>query len=271
LTGPAGADGPQGPAGADGPQGPQGFTGPEGPQGPAGPAGPLDILTDVTAASDTPAGKVLGTTAVGAWGPVDPTAPSYARLPWGTSLDDVVGPTYQRGFYFVQDAGSRPAGAGAHGHVQLITDDSGWNNSQVYTDPETNKKWERHRPFLAQWGAWVQTYPVGLDPAAVAWNGSWFRDYGDPFDPCRVVRVGRVVELTGLAFMFNATPFPAGGVMGAIPAGFRPAGMVILMTAYNNGAGWVRVNIASDGNMTSEMAIPAGVFIPLHHTWIAAP
>jgi hypothetical protein len=41
-------------------------------QGPPGPAGPLDILTDVVAPVDTPAGKVLGTTATGQWGPVDP-------------------------------------------------------------------------------------------------------------------------------------------------------------------------------------------------------
>jgi hypothetical protein len=30
----------------------------------------LDILTDVDAPADTPAGKVLGTTAAGAWGPL---------------------------------------------------------------------------------------------------------------------------------------------------------------------------------------------------------
>jgi hypothetical protein len=51
-----------------GPQGQQGI------QGLPGPAGPLDILTDVTAPSSTPAGKVLGTTATGQWGPVDPPA-----------------------------------------------------------------------------------------------------------------------------------------------------------------------------------------------------
>jgi hypothetical protein len=33
---------------------------------------PLDALADVSAPADTPAGKVLGTTATGAWGPVDP-------------------------------------------------------------------------------------------------------------------------------------------------------------------------------------------------------
>jgi hypothetical protein len=33
---------------------------------------PLDALADVTAPADTPTGKVLGTTATGAWGPVDP-------------------------------------------------------------------------------------------------------------------------------------------------------------------------------------------------------
>jgi hypothetical protein len=31
----------------------------------------LDQVGDVTAPANTPAGKVLGTTAVGAWGPVD--------------------------------------------------------------------------------------------------------------------------------------------------------------------------------------------------------
>jgi hypothetical protein len=39
-------------------------------QGPPGPAGPLDMLTDVTAPADTQAGLTLGTTGVGAWGPV---------------------------------------------------------------------------------------------------------------------------------------------------------------------------------------------------------
>jgi hypothetical protein len=43
-------------------------------QAPAGGALALDGLTDVTADPTTPAGKVLGTTATGAWGPVD--APS---------------------------------------------------------------------------------------------------------------------------------------------------------------------------------------------------
>jgi hypothetical protein len=37
-------------------------------------AQPLDWLTDVTAPATTPAGKVLGTTAVGQWGPIDPPA-----------------------------------------------------------------------------------------------------------------------------------------------------------------------------------------------------
>jgi hypothetical protein len=36
----------------------------------------LDALKDVTAPASTPAGKVLGTTGVGAWGPVDPPASS---------------------------------------------------------------------------------------------------------------------------------------------------------------------------------------------------
>jgi len=71
---PPGPAGPAGPAGAKGDKGDPGAAGPAGPTGPAGPAGPLDILTDVTAPSTTPAGKVLGTTATGQWGPVDPPA-----------------------------------------------------------------------------------------------------------------------------------------------------------------------------------------------------
>jgi hypothetical protein len=43
----------------------------------------LDDLTDVTAPTDTAAGKVLGTTAVGEWGPVDVPA----ELPAHTSFD----------------------------------------------------------------------------------------------------------------------------------------------------------------------------------------
>jgi hypothetical protein len=39
----------------------------------------LDALTDVTAPADTPTGKMLGTTAVGTWGPVD--APTGGGVP----------------------------------------------------------------------------------------------------------------------------------------------------------------------------------------------
>jgi hypothetical protein len=42
--------------------------------GGGGGASILDDLTDVSAPADTPAGKVLGTTAEGVWGPVDPPA-----------------------------------------------------------------------------------------------------------------------------------------------------------------------------------------------------
>lgn len=55
--------------GDPGPQGPQG---PPGQDGAPGGFGPLDDLQDVTAPASTPAGKLLGTTAIGKWGPVDP-------------------------------------------------------------------------------------------------------------------------------------------------------------------------------------------------------
>jgi hypothetical protein len=90
IQGPPGNDGAQGPKGDTGEQGPtglqgiQGVPGADGATGPAGPAGPLDILTDVTAPADTPPGKVLGTTAEGAWGPIDPPV---SGMPVGMGFD----------------------------------------------------------------------------------------------------------------------------------------------------------------------------------------
>jgi hypothetical protein len=51
----------------------------------------LDQLGDVSAPADTPAGKVLGTTATGAWGPIDAPSPTGRRkatitVPAGTEI-----------------------------------------------------------------------------------------------------------------------------------------------------------------------------------------
>jgi hypothetical protein len=43
----------------------------------------LNQLSDVTAPATTEAGKLLGTTATGAWGPVDPPAPPQSHPSWG--------------------------------------------------------------------------------------------------------------------------------------------------------------------------------------------
>lgn len=66
--------------GDKGDPGEAGSQGPKGDQGDPGPAGPLDILTDVAAPANTPVGKVLGTTATGQWGPVDPPEGMEAAL-----------------------------------------------------------------------------------------------------------------------------------------------------------------------------------------------
>lgn len=50
----------------------KGDKGDDGDPGPPGGFGPLDQLSDVAAPSDTPVGKVLGTTDIGLWGPIDP-------------------------------------------------------------------------------------------------------------------------------------------------------------------------------------------------------
>jgi hypothetical protein len=81
IKGDPGDPGPPGADGATGPAGPKGDAGDPGPTGPAGPVGPLDTLTDVSAPANTPAGKVLGTTGTGAWGPVDPPASGLDLAP----------------------------------------------------------------------------------------------------------------------------------------------------------------------------------------------
>lgn len=48
-------------------------------RGPEGPAVPLDGLTDVTAPANTVAGKLLGTTATGQWGPVDAPTTGWGK------------------------------------------------------------------------------------------------------------------------------------------------------------------------------------------------
>jgi len=57
-------------------KGEKGDTGPQGPPGQDGVAGSLNQLSDVTVAPDTPVGKFLGTTGVGAWGEVDALTPA---------------------------------------------------------------------------------------------------------------------------------------------------------------------------------------------------
>jgi hypothetical protein len=59
----------------------QGDKGDQGPPGPPGDAFPVDGLTDVSNAVDTPAGKILGTTATGAWEPVDPPVGDVTEAP----------------------------------------------------------------------------------------------------------------------------------------------------------------------------------------------
>jgi hypothetical protein len=55
-----------------GQKGEKGDKGDKGDQGVPGGFGPLDQLTDVSAPANTPVNKVLGTTAIGTWGPIDP-------------------------------------------------------------------------------------------------------------------------------------------------------------------------------------------------------
>jgi hypothetical protein len=98
----------QGPQGIQGIQGVAGAKGDPGAQGPAGPAGPLDILTDVTAPANTPIGKVLGTTAVGTWGPIDAPAPDEVLI-------QPTEPTSRVGLDLWVDSDANPVNPGAGG------------------------------------------------------------------------------------------------------------------------------------------------------------
>lgn len=59
----------------------KGDKGDKGDKGEAGSVGPLNDLTDVTAPANTPSGKILGTTAEGAWGAVDPPVGDVTEAP----------------------------------------------------------------------------------------------------------------------------------------------------------------------------------------------
>jgi hypothetical protein len=120
IQGPAGPAGPAGPPGETGAPGETGSPGPRGETGPQGPKGDpgatvdltplttrvatveqsiarleLDDLADVTAPASTPAGKVLVTTGVGAWGVTDlpvGVPPTALPAPYTFKTGGVQGP-----------------------------------------------------------------------------------------------------------------------------------------------------------------------------------
>lgn len=74
-------------------RGEQGDKGDKGDKGDPGNVGPLDSLTDVTGTTGAAAGKLLGTTGAGAWGPVDPpAAPDLTPYATRTYVDSATAP-----------------------------------------------------------------------------------------------------------------------------------------------------------------------------------
>ena len=87
----------------------KGDTGPMGPPGPPGTGGPLDNLSDVAAPSSTPVGKVLGTTGVGVWGPIDPPPTGLSQAAADARYVNITGPETLTGNFTV--TGSITAGS----------------------------------------------------------------------------------------------------------------------------------------------------------------
>ena len=70
----------------------KGDKGDPGDPGAPGGMGPLDALQDVSAPSDTPVGKVLGTTALGEWGPIDPPTTGISQADGDARYVNINGP-----------------------------------------------------------------------------------------------------------------------------------------------------------------------------------
>jgi hypothetical protein len=158
VKGDTGAQGPAGADGADGAPGPKGDTGDTGPQGPAGPAGPLDILTDVTAPSSTPAGKVLGTTAVGVWEPIDYKEP-WITLPGGSDLNTLGG--WAPGRYIIDSPtnGPGPGWWWVESFAAPFATLGHQRATSFGTGNTPNEVWERTLN-VGSWGAWAKAHPI---------------------------------------------------------------------------------------------------------------
>lgn len=72
--------------------GQKGDKGDKGDPGPPGSGGPLDGLSDVSAPDSTPVGKVLGTTGIGVWGPIDPPPTGLSQAAADARYVNITGP-----------------------------------------------------------------------------------------------------------------------------------------------------------------------------------
>jgi len=110
----------------------KGEKGDPGPVGPSGSGGPLDGLSDVSAPADTVAGKVLGTTATGVWGPVDFTDP-------GNTFVDVSGDVMT-------------------GSLEILSGGLQVRDGGIISEGPTRSIFEA--PIEAQGGVWLDNLPV---------------------------------------------------------------------------------------------------------------
>jgi hypothetical protein len=119
--------------GDPGPQGPQG---PPGKDGAPGGFGPLDDLQDVTAPASTPVGKLLGTTATGKWGPVDPPVTGLTQADADARYVNVTGDAMTGSFGM---GGFRIFGLGEpitadHAATKAYVDGRIWSGTQAQYD-----------------------------------------------------------------------------------------------------------------------------------------
>ena len=92
-------------------QGEKGDKGDKGDTGPPGGMGSLDQISDVVAPPSTPVGKVLGTTSVGLWGPIDPPPTGLSQAQADARYVNVTGPETLTGDFSITGTFRAESGA----------------------------------------------------------------------------------------------------------------------------------------------------------------
>ena len=98
----------------------------------------------------------------------------------------------------------------------------------------------------------VTVTPWTTFPFATGWT-----DFGGGYQACQYRKSGDTVQLRGLVTAGAGYT----GLLGTLPAGFRPPSLLLVTTSAGAPDGWARVDIATDGRVLYTAGVPMGVGI----------